>query len=272
MLRRWTSRGVKELASAASALAKPPPGIVILLYHRVGRRTHVSVDLPLWLFEEQIARVSEDPGVADLQSALGSLQDALTPEGAPQLVITFDDGTADFVDLALPVIVKYRVPVIVYVATDFIDSGRDFPGDGRPASWSALRDAVSTGLVTIGSHTHTHLLLDRVSADQAARDINMSVDMIGQHLGLHAEHFAYPKAVLGTPAVEGLVAEVFQSAAVAGTRPNPLGSSNRYRLSRTPIQIEDGLRFFDTKVKGGMSLEDDVRRLVNRRRLAGAHQ
>ena len=36
------------------------------------------------------------------------------------------------------------------------------------------------------------------------------------------------------------------------------------------MQVDDGLAFFDRKVVGGMRMEDDLRRLVNRRRLAGA--
>jgi hypothetical protein len=34
--------------------------------------------------------------------------------------------------------------------------------------------------------------------------------------------------------------------------------------------VDDGLGFFERKVAGGMRMEDDLRRLVNRRRLAGA--
>jgi peptidoglycan/xylan/chitin deacetylase (PgdA/CDA1 family) len=259
---------MKELASAADLLRSPRSGIVFLLYHRVGRRSAVSVDLPLWLFEEQIDRITPSPGVVGIASALGLLRDAPSTD-EPPVVVTFDDGTADFVEVALPVLVRYRVPATLYVATEFVDSGRDFPDAGRPASWSALRDAVSTGLVTIGSHTHSHLLLDRSDPKRAASDIARSVGLIEEHLGQTPEHFAYPKALLGSPAVESIVRDTFRSAALAGTRTNLLGAADRYRLNRTPVQVQDGLRYFDGKVGGGMRLEDDIRRAVNRLRQAG---
>ena len=69
-----------------------------------------------------------------------------------------------------------------------------FPSSGRPVSWSALRDACSTGLVDIGSHTHTHRLLDRTPPGAAADELDRSIGLIGERLGRVAHDFAYPKA------------------------------------------------------------------------------
>jgi len=261
-------RGLK-VASSWFDRVVAPDGIVVLIYHRVGSGSGLRVDLPEWLFEEQMSRIATDPGVATLESTVEELQ-ATAPARRPPVAVTFDDGTADFVDNALPIIVRHRVPVTLYVATDFIESGRLFPRDGKPASWSALRDALSTGLVTIGSHTHTHLLLDRATPQQVIDELERSVSLIGERLGVRAEDFAYPKAVLGSGTAQSEVRARFRSAAVAGTRPNPYGHTDPYRLARSPIQVDDGLRFFDRKVAGGMRLEDEVRQLINRRRFAGS--
>ena len=66
------------------------------------------------------------------------------------------------------------------------------------------------------------------------------------------------------------VRERFASAAVAGTHLNRYGATDPYRLGRSPIQLSDGMRWFRRKVQGGMALEDDVRRVANRLRYAGA--
>ena len=267
--KRVGRRALKGVSAAHDLVRRPQRGLVVLLYHRVGRRTTSRVDLPSGLFDEQVARLVAGPGVVDLDDALTAL--AGPPPAEPgAVVITFDDGTADFVEEALPILVRHRVPATLYVATDFVERSRPFPGSGAPLSWSALADAVSTGLITVGSHTHTHVLLDRLPAAAVDEELDRSTTLIGERLGVEARHFAYPKALAGTPAADRAVRARFASAALAGTRANPYGGTDPYHLARSPVQVDDGLAYFDRKVVGGMRMEDDLRRLVNRRRLAGA--
>jgi peptidoglycan/xylan/chitin deacetylase (PgdA/CDA1 family) len=260
---------LKLIASGYDRFRHGGRGIVILGYHRVGGRTTVTVDLPEWLFERQIARIAAEPGVVDLDTALTWLTGD-PPIRPDPLVITFDDGTRDFVDVALPILERHRVPATLYVATEFIETGRSFPNEGAPASWSALADALSTGLVTIGSHTHSHALMDRIAEKDVANELDRSIGLIGERLGVHARHFAYPKAIAGSAQAQQLIRARFASAALAGTRPNLYKVTDPHRLNRSPIQLGDGLRYFDRKVKGGMRLEDDIRRLASRRRFASA--
>lgn len=259
-------RALKRISVTADRLHAIDPGVVILIYHRVGRRSTSRVDLPKWLFEEQMSIVADSVTTVPLTDAVNALSRGTGPQS---VVITFDDGTADFVDEALPVLVTYGIPATLYVATDFVERRRAFPSDGPAVSWSGLRDAMTTGLVTIGSHTHTHALLDRLTAEQAADELDRSKELIGEKLGVTAAHFAYPKALAPTGTVEREVKARFASASLAGTRPNRYGITDLHRLSRSPVQVDDGLRYFNRKLAGGMRLEDEVRRLVNSRRFSG---
>jgi peptidoglycan/xylan/chitin deacetylase (PgdA/CDA1 family) len=128
----------------------------------------------------------------------------------------------------------------------------------------------STGLVTVGSHTHAHTLLDRVSLSDAAREIETSTRLIEEHIGYSPAHFAYPKAVAPSAAVEPLVRTHYRSAALAGTRVNRRGRTDLHRLARSPIQLSDGMQWFERKVAGGMGVEDAIRRAANRWRYSRA--
>jgi peptidoglycan/xylan/chitin deacetylase (PgdA/CDA1 family) len=265
-------RAVKSAAVAADRVRPAARGVVVLCYHRVGARSGLAVDLPTALFDEQMAMLAKSGRVTTLDAALDTLgadHDAAGPAVDP-VVVTFDDGTADFADTALPVLARHGVPALLYVATDFIETGRPFPNDGQPLSWAALADAMSTGLVTVGSHTHTHALLDRLT-DRAVHDeLDRSITCISEQLGVAPAHFAYPKAVAPSPIADRAVRARFRSAALAGTRPNRYGRTDPHRLARSPIQTADGMRWFTQKLSGGMALEDALRRVANRARYAGA--
>jgi peptidoglycan/xylan/chitin deacetylase (PgdA/CDA1 family) len=259
---------VKASAAVVDMVRRPPTGLVVLIYHRVGRRTTIEVDLSRAVFAKQIAELAASGRVVSLTQGLDRLADPAAPHES-LVAITFDDGTADFAELALPVLVEHAVPVTLFLATDFVERGHAFPNDGAPLTWSALRDAMSTGLVDVGSHTHSHALLDRLPPAQIADELDRSVELIGERTGGAAVHFAYPKAVPGSPAADEMVRARFRSAALAGTRVNRYGA-DRYRLARSPVQHGDGMRWFRHKAAGGLGFEDTVRRLVNRGRYAGA--
>ncbi len=267
--KRTAAAVLKGVSAGRDVLRPVVPGGVVLLYHRVDGGSGLAVDLPLDLFQAQVDDLAASGRASALDPLLTELTGPAQPGSRP-VALTFDDGTADFADTALPVLEQARLPVTLYVATDFVETGRPFPHNGTPLSWSGLADAVSTGLVTVGSHTHTHALLDRLPDAQLDNELDRSIKLIEDRLGLTPRHFAYPKAVLGSSSAQDAVRRRFRSAAVAGTRPNLYGATDPYRLHRSPVQASDGMRWFRHKARGGMALEDDIRRLVNRRRYAGA--
>jgi peptidoglycan/xylan/chitin deacetylase (PgdA/CDA1 family) len=184
VIRDLTQQAVKIGASAVDRLRVRHAGVVILIYHRVGRRTTLEVDLPTSLVAEQMAALAELGRVTTLDEALEWLRAPVSssgdvPPSAPPIVVTFDDGTQDLADFAMPILEQYSIPATLYVATEFIDRDLCFPADGKALSWSALAQMVNTGFVTVGSHTHTHALLDRLSPDAAAIEIETSARLIG---------------------------------------------------------------------------------------------
>jgi len=261
---------VKASAVAVDVARRPAGGVVVLAYHRVGRRTASPVDLPLSLFAAQVAELAADGRILGLDAALDLLAGPEAPAAPASwpVVLTFDDGTTDWVDQVLPVLVEHGAPATFYVATDHVEGARRFLPDGRPISWSGLGELVSSGLATIGSHTHGHLLLDRIDAAAAAADIDRSLELLGERLGVRIAHFAYPKAVLASPPVEAEVRLRFRSAALGNGVANRIGHTDPHRLARTPIQLTDGLRWFRRKAQGGLQLEAQLRQVANRRRYA----
>lgn len=265
----------------------PPFGVTILIYHRVGGGTGGAVDLDLAVFERQLAHLREHHRVVSLDEAVVELAtsrhgwadanvvasgDTTVPELRRPVVITFDDGTRDFTDVVVPALVRHDVPATLYAATRFIDTGEDFPWEAPPTSWAALRDAMTTGLVTVGSHTHSHWLLDRLDPTELESDLDRSCDLIAEQLGEAPIHFAYPKAIPGSPEAEIAVRRRFRTAALAASRVNRPARVDLHRLWRTPIQRTDDDVYFAAKATGGLRMEGEIRSLLVRARSRGARQ
>lgn len=270
-MRALASKMLKSAAVAVDRIRSPARGVVVLIYHRVGGKSALELDLPESVFADQLAMLAASGRVVTLDAALDILArpELLTED---PVVVTFDDGTRDFVDVAVPLLVEHGVPATLYVATAFVEEQLDLPYGAPPLSWAGLADAVSTGLVTVGSHTHSHVLLDRIAPDRVADELDTADQLIAEHVGVTPSHFAYPKALAGSPAAERAVRARYRSAALAGTRANVPGATDPYRLARSPVQRSDAGRWFEAKLDGGMALEDDLRRVMNRFRYAGRYE
>lgn len=263
---------VKYASSLADRLVHPPAGVTVLIHHRVGGGSGSEVDLDPADFERQLEHLAEHHRVLTLDEALAELSGSgaeATGDTRRPVVITFDDGTADFTDVVVPLLVKHSTPATLYLATDFIDRQVRFPWDAPPTSWAALHDAAGTGLVTVGSHTHSHWLLDRLDRSVIADDLDRSVELIAANLGSAPRHFAYPKALPGSAAAEVEVRRRFASAALASSRVNRPGHTDPHRLWRTPVQRSDGFRWFAAKAAGGLRLEGWLRATASRAKYRG---
>lgn len=258
----------RRSAAAYDEVRRPEPGVVILAYHRVGGGSGLTVDLDPELFTDQMAMLADRCNVVTLDDLASSMPTA--SREAPTIAVTFDDGTADFVDHALPALVEHAVPATYYIATDFIERQRPFPDNGSPMTWAALAEAASTGLVTVGSHTHTHTVMDKLSPSEADDELRRARQLLQDRLGIDASHFAYPKGVFGGTAVEEVVGRHHRSAVLVGGKPNQPGSADPLRLDRVPVQQDDGITYFEKKIDGGMRLEGALRTGVNRLRYARA--
>lgn len=260
-------RAIKLGARVADTVLPPVPGVTVLIYHRVGAGRGGQMNLDPGVFERQVDWLAANRRVIDLDAAVAEISGPGPVE--PGVVLTFDDGTADWVDVVAPVLARHDVPATFYLTTGYPEGEHPLPDDEPAISWDGVRELASTGLATIGSHTHSHLLLDRLDPAGIAVELDRSIDLIGEHTGAAPRHFAYPKAVDPSAKAADAVRTRFASASLAGTRANVAGDDPR-RLFRSPVQAADSFDDFRRKVDGGLGLEDALRRRLNRIRYRGS--
>ena len=88
-------------------------------------------------FDQQIAYLCRHATILPLSEAVVRLAQNDLPDHA--VSVTFDDGYANNLHVAYPILRKYRVPATVYLATAYVSSGELFPFD-RVQLMSAARE------------------------------------------------------------------------------------------------------------------------------------
>ncbi len=104
----------------------------ILAYHRIGRLDDGKVKLDPSLvnatpemFTQQMNFLKEHYHIVSIDELLSALA-SHRPLPPRSVMITFDDGYRDFMDRAWPVLENLHIPVILFVATDYLSEGRLF--------------------------------------------------------------------------------------------------------------------------------------------------
>jgi peptidoglycan/xylan/chitin deacetylase (PgdA/CDA1 family) len=103
------------------------PKAVILLYHRVAEPPsdpHLLCVTPRH-FAEHLEVLRERGRLVRLPELAGALRDGVPPPGR-SVAVTFDDGYADNLCNAKPLLERYGVPATVFVTTGYLDRAEEF--------------------------------------------------------------------------------------------------------------------------------------------------
>ncbi len=159
------------------------------------------------------------------------------PLPARPIVLTFDDGYADLVEEALPILTEQGFPATVFVTTGWLrDAGRYAAGraPGRMLSWTQLADLSAAG-IEIAAHTHSHPQLDQISGPRLRAELEDSKRLLEDRLGCAVTSLAYPYGY-SSRRVRSVAREVgyLQAAAVANAA--AASACDAFRVPRLTIR------------------------------------
>jgi peptidoglycan/xylan/chitin deacetylase (PgdA/CDA1 family) len=175
------------------------------------------------------------------------------PVPEKSIVLTFDDGFLDNYEQAFPILERFKLPAIIFLAASYIGAGRlptltrtDFVP--QPLTWEQVREMHAHG-VEFGSHTLTHPMLSRISSVQARREVHESKRMIEDKLGSPVRFFCYPRGDF-SPSIQQIVREGHYAAACSIIPGVNDWRTDLFLLKRTYISRRDTVDEFAKKMNG----------------------
>jgi peptidoglycan/xylan/chitin deacetylase (PgdA/CDA1 family) len=219
------------------------PDVPVLMYHEITSSPSGSARLAVSprAFAAHVAYL-HDAGFSSITA--GDLAAALAggqPLPSRPVVLTFDDGFADFHEAALPVLGKHGFTATLFMTTGWIRDAARRAGSppGVMLSWSQLSELAAAG-VEVGAHSHEHPQLDQLTTDAVRQELGQSKQLLEDGLGIPVPGMAYPFGY-SNARVRKLAAAVGYSHAYAVGNRRLGPSADQYALPRLTVSRSTGL-------------------------------
>lgn len=222
----------------------------------------VSDDPPDWIapftvspraFEDQLDRLqAAQVSVIPLQRLISAIRGGPSLPPRP-LVLTFDEGFADFYWTVAPLLASRELP-----ATLFVASGAIHPPGGRAPGWRLppapminWRQVVGLDAygIEIGGHSRTHPDLDTLPVREMRAEVEYCKRDLEEALGHAVSSFSYPHGY-SSPAVRRAVRHAGWSSACAGANRFASPADDAFRLPRLTMRRDTSPELFEDWLRG----------------------
>jgi peptidoglycan/xylan/chitin deacetylase (PgdA/CDA1 family) len=229
--------------------------VPVLMYHSVsdhGPKRYRPYVVSPDSFAEQMAYLDHHGfrvlRVRDFARALHTGQGV----GECTVVLTFDDGLADFASGALPVLDRFGFRATLFIVTGCVGgtSRWERRAEGRRPMlrWEQIRELAAAG-IECGAHTSTHPELDVISPRSAKAEIFGSKQVLEEQLSTDVSSFAYPHGCFDAR-VRALVKEAGYTSACASKNALSSTEDDPYALARVTVTPDLDLETFGRVVHG----------------------
>lgn len=239
-------RAIAETAALAAAFRGPRAGLRVLMYHALGSPVAgdargIFSTTPV-LFEAHMAALAQ--AVSDGAARVTEVSAQPPDDQQLQVAIAFDDGYADNLRVAIPILERHGFPCAVFAVSEFVRKGAA-PFLSPPE----LRELAARPGVIIGAHGATHVALTQCDDRALENELVSSKHTLEDLLGKPVTAMAYPFG-----AVDRRVRAAAERAGYT------LGYTSHFDLNRAPcdplllartsILGTDNVRVFRQKLHG----------------------
>ena len=223
-------------------------GVRILAYHGIETQPSSPFSVSVADFERQLACLAMHYNIVDLLTVLKWQRGEYTSD-KPMVVLTFDDGFRNNLELAAPILRRHGVPATFFVITGKLDGN-----DQRFMTAADARSLAANELFGIGSHTVNHQSVAQINDEDRMEEIGHSKSQLEFELGYSVECFCYPYGTFNDFDDSSVAALRLSGYSLATTSVNGINlrGTDPFRLRRTKVEWSDDIRTFRRIVNGAL--------------------
>jgi peptidoglycan/xylan/chitin deacetylase (PgdA/CDA1 family) len=230
-------RGIRSLVGKDTR-----PTLVIITYHAVKAPQTVH-------FEKQMNTLLKIGSPISLNDGIHSLKSVCN------IAVTFDDAYQSVITNAIPVLQRKNIPATIFIPTGYLGSRpgwikkNNHPYASETVMTEAQLKTLPDNLITIGSHSVSHINFNEIDKETAEKEIYESKLYLENILNKNIILFAAPFATLNES-----ILPVFKKAGYERVFLNiptyPATKTDLYLLGRTSIEPTDWPIEYILKFKG----------------------
>jgi peptidoglycan/xylan/chitin deacetylase (PgdA/CDA1 family) len=253
-----------EAESSSVSVRSSGHMLAILGFHKIGEPPPDGWEtwfyIPEATFVEHLSYLQGSGWqVIDLATFLKGLT---APNSLPErsALLTFDDGYRSMRTVALPWLLRFGYPAVLFVPTDFIGARNTFDAaepEEALCDWNDLAELERQG-VSVQSHGASHRPLSDLTPVEQEEELRRSKTTLEAGLGKRVEVFSYPYGDDGVSSYpygadgarsqvlqkvrETLIRTGYQAAYLYGGGPTRLPAADPYRLTRLAVGPDTDLQ------------------------------
>ncbi|OQX81762.1 MAG: hypothetical protein B6D56_01420 [Candidatus Omnitrophica bacterium 4484_70.1] len=165
-------------------------GYIIFGYHSFSVSYNYNINI--YDFEQQIIYLKKFFRIISLSEMVENILNKCTFD-KPVVSITFDDGYKDNREIALPLLLKYKIPATFFISPGIINCNyRSF------LSWNDIKEMTNNDLVEFGSHGYLHQELTPLKEEDIIKEVCRSKQELENFLGKSINFFSYPYGIFNS--------------------------------------------------------------------------
>ncbi len=165
--------------------------VPVLLYHYISlnpNKTDIArngLSTAPDVFDQQLATLKTNGFTTVTFDELAAAFDGKMTLPAKPVILTVDDGYADFYYNAYPILQKYQMKAIAFIPTGLM-------GGGMYMTWAQIEELARSPYVIFGAHSIHHYFLSKIAPSVMVSEIVDSKRILEQHVGYTVNWFCYP--------------------------------------------------------------------------------